>query len=91
CIILTLCLALPTATNYPLLKLLADCNTSTHHPPPPTPAPRKTCGHRLQSECVGQTQVEIQCGPWTVKAGQSFVDLHTTTLQGVPVTVTIRL
>ncbi|ABX56087.1 E4, partial [Macaca fascicularis papillomavirus 4] len=91
----TLCLALPSAKQYPLLKLLADCNTQP--PPIPTPAPRapkKTPGRpcrRLLSECEEETQVAIQCGPWTVTAGQYSLELHTTTLQGTQVTVNVRL
>ncbi|ABX56105.1 E4, partial [Macaca fascicularis papillomavirus 5] len=92
-IIPTLCLALPSATQYPLLRLLADC-TATAPQPSPTPAPRapkKTAEHHSHPPSdADQILLQIQCGPWTVTAGHYSLALRTTA-QGTQFTLTVRL
>ncbi|ACC99407.1 E4, partial [Macaca fascicularis papillomavirus 10] len=93
CVIPTLCLALPSANQYPLLKLLTDCNAAPHPTPTPAPAPRKTCGrkHRPQSDNDEQTRHPTPCGPWTVTADSCWLELRTTTPQGTQIILTVHL
>ncbi|AEA35051.1 early protein E4, partial [Papio hamadryas papillomavirus 1] len=89
----TLCLALPSARDYPLLKLLTDCSRPPS-PPPPTPAPRKTRGQappRRPNEGDEETPEGTPCGPWTLTAEHCSLNLRVTTPQGTQVTVTVRL
>ncbi|ABX56073.1 E4, partial [Macaca fascicularis papillomavirus 3] len=87
-----LCLALPSAREYPLLKLLTDCSRP-QSPPTPTPPPRKTRGsahNRQPNEADAQTPEATRCGPWTLTAEHCCLELHVKTPQGT-VTVTVRL
>ncbi|ACC99416.1 E4, partial [Macaca fascicularis papillomavirus 9] len=90
-IIPTLCLALPSATHYPLLRLLTDCTPAQPTPTPAPRAPKKTTEphHHLPSD-ADQTLLQIQCGPWTVTASHYSLDLRTVA-QGTQLTLTVRL
>ncbi|ABX56096.1 E4, partial [Macaca fascicularis papillomavirus 8] len=85
-----LCLALPVATRYPLLKLLQDCT------PPKSQRRRWGTGdqqqHHQPNEQELQTpQTPLQCGPWTITATHCSLEVSAQTPEGVVITVKLRL
>ncbi|ABX56074.1 E4, partial [Macaca fascicularis papillomavirus 6] len=92
--ILTLCLALPSARDYPLLKLLADCQTPKQPIRTTTPTAPKKTGPRcsLQSDFDRvNPEHQTQSQPLTITLGDWSLELFPRTQNSTVVLIVHQL